>query len=53
MSAESNGVIDVLKKDGYDWDAYNDLKDPKYLGTLENKDWSKGIFLFVKCVYEQ
>jgi hypothetical protein len=44
MSKESNGVLEVLKKDGYDWDTYTDLKeDPKYLNTMENKDWSKGI----------
>jgi hypothetical protein len=42
MSQESDGVIEVLKKDGYDWDTYNDLKDPQYLGLMENKDWSKG-----------
>jgi hypothetical protein len=42
MSQESNGVIEVLKKDGYDWETYNELKDPQYLGLMENKDWSKG-----------
>ncbi|KAI8080891.1 ribosomal RNA adenine methyltransferase KsgA/Erm [Thamnidium elegans] len=40
MSKVSSG-LEVLKKDGYDWEAYNDLKDPKYIGTMENKDWSK------------
>ncbi|KAI8076545.1 ribosomal RNA adenine methyltransferase KsgA/Erm [Gilbertella persicaria] len=41
LSVESNGVVEVLKKDGYDWETYQDLKDPKYLGNLENKDWSE------------
>ncbi|GAA5797175.1 hypothetical protein HPULCUR_002554 [Helicostylum pulchrum] len=43
LEGMSKGVsgLDVLKKDGYDWEAYNDLKDPKYIGELENKDWSK------------
>lgn len=42
MAQESNGVLEVLKKDGYDWEAYNDLKDPKYIGNMETKDWSTG-----------
>lgn len=42
MAKESQGVLEVLKKDGYDWEAYSDLKDPKYLGNMEEKDWSKG-----------
>lgn len=42
MSQESKGVIETLKIDGYDWEAYNELKEPQYLGTMENKDWSQG-----------
>jgi hypothetical protein len=42
LSEKSNGVIDVLKKDGYDWETYTSLRDPEYLGTLANQDWSKG-----------
>lgn len=40
MSEASNGVVEVLKKDGYEWETYLDLKQPEYLGSLENKDWS-------------
>lgn len=42
VSETSNGVIETIKKDGYDWDTYTFLKDPNYLGTLQNADWSKG-----------
>ncbi|KAG2192502.1 hypothetical protein INT47_005067 [Mucor saturninus] len=41
MAQESNGVLEVLKKDGYDWEAYNELKDPKYIGNMETKDWTE------------
>jgi hypothetical protein len=42
MAKESDGVLEVLKKDGYDWDSYTDLKDPKYIGNMAMPDWSKG-----------
>lgn len=44
LESMSKGLsgLEVLKKDGYDWEAYNELKDPKYIGALENKDWSQG-----------
>ncbi|KAG1185673.1 hypothetical protein G6F36_006765 [Rhizopus arrhizus] len=41
VSETSNGVIETIKKDGYDWDTYTFLKDPNYLGSLQNTDWSK------------
>ncbi|KAI8990942.1 ribosomal RNA adenine methyltransferase KsgA/Erm [Mycotypha africana] len=42
LSALSDGKIEVVKKDGYTWDTYNCLKDDtKYIGSLENKDWSQ------------
>lgn len=32
----------MVKKDGYDWDTYLDLKKPEFLGNLVDEDWSKG-----------
>ncbi|OBZ87605.1 Mitochondrial transcription factor 1 [Choanephora cucurbitarum] len=40
-SETTDGVVEVLKKDGYDWDTYQDLRAPEYLGQLERKDWSE------------
>ncbi|KAI9473402.1 MAG: ribosomal RNA adenine methyltransferase KsgA/Erm [Benjaminiella poitrasii] len=40
LSEESNNKVEVLKLDGYDWETYNILKEPQYLGSLENKDWA-------------
>ncbi|KAI9315768.1 ribosomal RNA adenine methyltransferase KsgA/Erm [Dichotomocladium elegans] len=37
----SNGVIELVKKDGYDWETYVDLKKPEYLGSLIDNDWSR------------
>ncbi|KAI8367801.1 ribosomal RNA adenine methyltransferase KsgA/Erm [Choanephora cucurbitarum] len=42
-SETTDGVVEVLKKDGYDWDTYQDLRAPEYLGQLERKDWSESI----------
>ncbi|CEP13273.1 hypothetical protein [Parasitella parasitica] len=47
LSEQSKGIVEVLKKDGYDWETYIGLKEPQYLGELENKDWTHvhpGIF---------
>ncbi|KAI9262770.1 ribosomal RNA adenine methyltransferase KsgA/Erm [Sporodiniella umbellata] len=41
IESESGGVIELLKKDGYDWETYNILRDPKYLGNFQNDDWSQ------------
>ncbi|KAI8997693.1 ribosomal RNA adenine methyltransferase KsgA/Erm [Pilobolus umbonatus] len=41
FSNESEGVVEVLKKDGYDWDTYVELKTSEYIGDLENQDWSQ------------
>lgn len=37
----------MVKKDGYDWDTYLDLKKPEYLGNLVDEDWSKGM-IYIK-----
>ncbi|KAF7724394.1 Mitochondrial transcription factor 1 [Apophysomyces ossiformis] len=41
IAQQSNGVIEALKKDGYDWDTYVELKKPEYLGQLINTDWTE------------
>ncbi|KAI8643828.1 ribosomal RNA adenine methyltransferase KsgA/Erm [Parasitella parasitica] len=41
LSEQSAGIVEVLKKDGYDWETYINLKEPQYLGGLENKDWTQ------------
>ncbi|CAO3591695.1 unnamed protein product [Absidia cylindrospora] len=41
LADESNGVIKPLKKDGYDWETYVELKDKAYLGSLMTSDWNK------------
>ena len=46
INATSDKKFEVLKKDGYDWDSYTELKDPKYgLDELADTDWSKGKLL--------
>ena len=35
-------TVELLKKDGYDWDTYIDLKKPEYIGNLVDNDWSRG-----------
>ncbi|CAO0790720.1 unnamed protein product [Mucor circinelloides] len=40
LSEQSKGVVEVLKKDGYEWETYMDLRQPEYLGSLEDKDWT-------------
>ncbi|KAI8875102.1 S-adenosyl-L-methionine-dependent methyltransferase [Backusella circina FSU 941] len=32
---------EVIRKDGYNWETFIDLKTPEYLGPLENTDWSQ------------
>lgn len=34
--------VEVIRKDGYNWETFLDLKTPEYLSPLENTDWSKG-----------
>ncbi|KAI9489465.1 ribosomal RNA adenine methyltransferase KsgA/Erm [Zychaea mexicana] len=41
MAKESKGVIELLKKDGYDWDTYLELKKPNYIGDIADTDWSR------------
>ncbi|KAI8143708.1 ribosomal RNA adenine methyltransferase KsgA/Erm [Fennellomyces sp. T-0311] len=41
MAQGSDGVIELLRKDGYDWDTYLELKKPEYLGSLVDNDWSR------------
>ncbi|ORZ14118.1 ribosomal RNA adenine dimethylase-domain-containing protein [Absidia repens] len=41
LADESDGSIIPLKKDGYDWKTYVELKDNTYLGKYINPDWSK------------
>ncbi|KAI7851504.1 ribosomal RNA adenine methyltransferase KsgA/Erm [Circinella umbellata] len=38
---ESDGVIELVKKDGYDWETYLELKQPEYLGKFADNDWSR------------
>ncbi|KAI8089560.1 ribosomal RNA adenine dimethylase-domain-containing protein [Halteromyces radiatus] len=40
LSDKSNGVLVPLKKDGYDWQTYVELRDDAYLGKLMTTDWS-------------
>ncbi|CAO3645893.1 unnamed protein product [Mucor hiemalis] len=40
LAQKSDGVVEVLKKDGYEWETYNDLKVPQYIGDMGNTDWS-------------
>ncbi|CAO3646280.1 unnamed protein product [Cunninghamella echinulata] len=40
LAEDSKGGIIPLKKDGYDWETYNELKDEKYLGDLVDMDWT-------------
>lgn len=47
MAQESKGVIEVLKRDGYDWDSYTELKTPKYIGDMNMPDWSKGRHMLI------
>lgn len=42
LAQKSDGVVEVLKKDGYEWETYNDLKVPQYIGDMGNTDWSIG-----------
>lgn len=42
MDTGPSKVVEAVKKDGYDWETYNILKEPEYLGLLEKKDWSEG-----------
>ncbi|KAI8335400.1 ribosomal RNA adenine dimethylase-domain-containing protein [Chlamydoabsidia padenii] len=41
LAGKSQGAIMPLKKDGYDWKTYVELKDQAYLGPLISSDWSK------------
>ena len=51
VANESEGVIELVKKDGYDWDTYLELKKPEYLGKFTDNDWSRGKSNFVFCLY--
>jgi hypothetical protein len=42
LAEQSQGAVIPLKKDGYDWQTYVELKDPEYLGSYINPDWSQG-----------
>ncbi|ORZ20720.1 ribosomal RNA adenine dimethylase-domain-containing protein [Absidia repens] len=41
LADKSEGVIRPLKKDGYDWETYVELKDKAYLGSLMTRAWNK------------
>ncbi|CAO3589872.1 unnamed protein product [Absidia cylindrospora] len=41
LANESDGSIIPLKKDGYDWKTYVELKEDAYLGQYINPDWSE------------
>ncbi|KAI8381147.1 ribosomal RNA adenine methyltransferase KsgA/Erm [Radiomyces spectabilis] len=40
VKTQAEDVIVPIKKDGYDWSTYVELKKPEYLGHLERPDWS-------------
>ncbi|KAG0178446.1 hypothetical protein DFQ29_003457 [Apophysomyces sp. BC1021] len=40
LAKDSQGIVEAWKKDGYDWEAYVELKKPEYLGKLVNTDWT-------------
>ncbi|KAI9254581.1 ribosomal RNA adenine methyltransferase KsgA/Erm [Phascolomyces articulosus] len=41
LAKGSEGVVELLKKDGYDWETYLELKKPEYIGNLADNDWSR------------
>ncbi|ORX53647.1 S-adenosyl-L-methionine-dependent methyltransferase, partial [Hesseltinella vesiculosa] len=41
LAAPAGEDISILKKDGYNWETYIDLKEDQYLGSLVDTDWSR------------
>ncbi|KAI8584200.1 hypothetical protein K450DRAFT_218638 [Umbelopsis ramanniana AG] len=41
LAKESDGAVEAMDLDGYDWSTYLKLKEDKILGSKENQDWSE------------